>query len=124
MRSFLLPQSGEAAKTWLTKTWLTKTWLTKTWQVRLAAQPRKSRQIRQALAQACGKILRQRGHAAGTCATGHFFRERLDLFGRGHAAAKAHRLRDAGHRAALAGAHGLHHVGHVAMHLQELVEIL
>ena len=64
------------------------------------------------------------GHAAG--AARHFLLQRLHLFRRGrlHAAAKAHRLREAGHRAALARAHGLHHVGHVPVHLQQLVDLL
>ncbi len=53
-------------------------------------------------------------------------RERLHLFGRGrrHAAAEAHGLRDAGEGAALARSHRLHHIGHVAMHLEELVDLL
>ena len=45
------------------------------------------------------------------------------VFGRRHAATEAHHLREAGHRAALAAAYGLHHVGHAAMHLQELVDL-
>src|SRR4029077_11447544 len=36
----------------------------------------------------------------------------------------AHRLRDAGHRTALARTHGLHHVGHVPVHLEQLVDFL
>src|SRR5258706_11563286 len=112
LSSFLLPQSGETAKTWLTKTWLTEPR-----QVRFAAETCKSRQIWQARTQARRKILWQRRHAARPCTTRRFLCERFHLFGRRHAAAEAHRLRDAGHRAALARAHGLHHVGHVPVHL-------
>ena len=55
----------------------------------------------------------------------HLLGQRLHLFRRRHAAAaKAHRLRDAGHRAALARAHRLHHVGHVPVHLEQLVDLL
>src|SRR6266852_8104028 len=54
-RSFLLPQSRKTAEAG---------------QGRLAAQSRKPRQIRQALAQARGEILWQRRHAAGRCTAG------------------------------------------------------
>src|SRR6266702_5984139 len=105
--SFLLPrETAEARQGWL------------------AAQSRKPRQVRQALAQARGEILRQRWHPAWPCTARHLFGERLHLLGRGHAAAKTHRLCDAGHRTAFSRAHGLHHVGHVPVHLEQLVDVL
>src|SRR3981081_4057417 len=86
-RSFLLPQSRKAAEAR---------------QIRFAAEARQSRQIRQAGAEACGKVFWECRDAARPGAARHFLRQRLHLLGRGHAAAKPHGLRDAGHRAALA----------------------
>src|SRR6266404_8782948 len=82
-RSLLLPQSRKAAKAR---------------QGRLVAQSRKARQVRQALAQACREILWQRRHPAWRRAARHLFGQRFHLLGRGHAAAKTHRLRDSGDR--------------------------
>ena len=69
----------------------------------------------------------QFGHLCGEIAAAHLLFHLLDLFWgwRGHAAANAEHLRHLGHGPALARLlpHHLHHVSHLAMLFEKLVEI-
>ena len=75
-----------------------------------------------------GKIRRQAGCArraghSGRQAARHLFGKLRHLFRARHAAAEAEHIGEAGHRAALGAAHGLHHVGHGAMHFQQPIDV-